>query len=505
MRRGVESRVVSMETELPLELLLTHTRAELERAVAGVDDARCAAGVQGPALAADAPRPTATPSCACGIAGRSSLNCWSASPSIPAACCRTGTSSTRASSCSARPTTPPSTSGRRSSITPTSPSATCARSSPAMLAIDWRPWLDALASRSGLLLRQRLRRRVPEAEPDARAARVVRGRARPAWPRRRSGPRRPAAGSTARRAPPLVFAALDEKVLWGDLADVLHLIVAFAGAPGVAGRRRRWPPCATSLVRAALRRRSTWPATLGGRVGFLSPEFQALMLEIWKVKFLQIPRLNDVIRSTAGRPPRPLPRTTATRPTSRSRSTSATSIASARWPWRRTREPDTTPPVADRRPPACSRSAGRAAAGRGPGAGHRRRRHGRAERRRRGAVHAAEHAERRGARRDHRARQLVDGERHGGGLAAARTDRAHRHPGVHGRARAADGQPPAVARGRGAALGPVRVPRRLRAAASRVVSGARPRAGASATRRPSPPPSTPSTSSSGPSRPIPTR
>ena len=30
MRRGVESRMVSMETELPLELVLTHTRAELE-------------------------------------------------------------------------------------------------------------------------------------------------------------------------------------------------------------------------------------------------------------------------------------------------------------------------------------------------------------------------------------------------------------------------------------------------------------------------------------------
>ena len=33
---------------------------------------------------------------------------------------------------------------------------------------------------------------------------------------------------------------------------------------------------------------------------FLSPQFQALMLEIWKVKFLAIPRLNEVIRSTRG-------------------------------------------------------------------------------------------------------------------------------------------------------------------------------------------------------------
>src|SRR6185503_3275109 len=38
----------------------------------------------------------------------------------------------------------------------------------------------------------------------------------------------------------------------------------------------------------------------GGRIGFLSAEFQSLMLEIWKVKFLKMPRLNEVIRSTAG-------------------------------------------------------------------------------------------------------------------------------------------------------------------------------------------------------------
>ena len=35
LRRGVESRLVSMTYEKPLELLLTHTREELEEAVAG--------------------------------------------------------------------------------------------------------------------------------------------------------------------------------------------------------------------------------------------------------------------------------------------------------------------------------------------------------------------------------------------------------------------------------------------------------------------------------------
>jgi hypothetical protein len=42
------------------------------------------------------------------------------------------------------------------------------------------------------------------------------------------------------------------------------------------------------------------PGYAGGRIGFLSGEFQALMLEIWKVKFLRIPRFGEVIRSTAG-------------------------------------------------------------------------------------------------------------------------------------------------------------------------------------------------------------
>ena len=39
----------------------------------------------------------------------------------------------------------------------------------------------------------------------------------------------------------------------------------------------------------------------GGRFPFLSSTYQDLMLEIWKVKFLQISRFREVIRSTVGR------------------------------------------------------------------------------------------------------------------------------------------------------------------------------------------------------------
>ena len=86
-------------------------------------------------------------------------------------------------------------------------------------------------------------------------------------------------------------------MLWGDLADVFHLVVAFAGGRAAA------PPPVAAMREALVADRFDaiyLAGYAGGRVGFLSEDFQALMLEIWKVKFLQLPRLNAVIRSTAG-------------------------------------------------------------------------------------------------------------------------------------------------------------------------------------------------------------
>ena len=73
-----------------------------------------------------------------------------------------------------------------------------------------------------------------------------------------------------------------------------------------------------------------------GRFPFLSATYQNLMLEIWKVKYLQMPRFGEVIRTTVGRrldhflddgdsPDIPIP------------STSISSIAFASWRWRNRR------------------------------------------------------------------------------------------------------------------------------------------------------------------------
>ena len=69
LRRGIESRVISMVDERPLELLITHTRTELQHALADVKE--------------PVPPGYAEAFLAVQEKWKHSLNCWSASPSIP--------------------------------------------------------------------------------------------------------------------------------------------------------------------------------------------------------------------------------------------------------------------------------------------------------------------------------------------------------------------------------------------------------------------------------------
>src|SRR5262249_37564779 len=70
LRRGIESRVVSMVDERPLETLVTHTRDELQKALARVKE--------------PTPPGYADEFIAVQEKWKHSLNCWSAAPSIPA-------------------------------------------------------------------------------------------------------------------------------------------------------------------------------------------------------------------------------------------------------------------------------------------------------------------------------------------------------------------------------------------------------------------------------------
>ena len=81
---------------------------------------------------------------------------------------------------------------------------------------------------------------------------------------------------------PFRFLAIGEKELWGDLADTFHLVYVFS-------------PKADPL-RKTLAEHHFDGVYLGDRkMGFISEEFRSQMLEIWKVKYLEMARLRMVI------------------------------------------------------------------------------------------------------------------------------------------------------------------------------------------------------------------
>ncbi|HWO39453.1 MAG TPA: hypothetical protein VNO32_62570, partial [Candidatus Acidoferrum sp.] len=70
LRRGIESRVISMADERPLETLITHTREELRQALARVKEPTLPGYAEGFLAVQEK--------------WKYSLNCWSAAPSIAA-------------------------------------------------------------------------------------------------------------------------------------------------------------------------------------------------------------------------------------------------------------------------------------------------------------------------------------------------------------------------------------------------------------------------------------
>jgi len=80
----------------------------------------------------------------------------------------------------------------------------------------------------------------------------------------------------------LRFSAFEEKILWGDLADLLHMVYTFSAAD--------------DPIRKPLGEHHFDAIYVGDRkLGFISEEFRAEMLEIWKVKFLEMSRFREVI------------------------------------------------------------------------------------------------------------------------------------------------------------------------------------------------------------------
>ncbi len=266
LHRGIESRVVSMADERPLEALVTHTSDELRKALARVKE--------------PVPPGYAEEFLAVQEKWKHSLNCWSASPSISGRVLSNWY---------------PIDEGIRlygATYDSTEHFWQAVKYHPDISVADltellgllehknWSPWFARLDGDPTLYL------------PNAYAVEFLRhnlAQERLRWFRDELNGHGLRASDRARLIQQrgdasFRFSAFEEKVLWGDLADLFHLAYNFS--------------LPDDPVRKTLAERHFDAVYLGDRrMGFISEEFRSLMLEIWKVKFLQMPRFREVISS----------------------------------------------------------------------------------------------------------------------------------------------------------------------------------------------------------------
>jgi hypothetical protein len=266
VHEAVESRVVSMIDERPLEVLITHTAEDLQNALARLKE----------------PLPPGYQEAFIDVQEKwkHSLNCWSASPSIPGRVLSNWYPIEEGITLYGA--TYDSTEHFWQAVK-YHPDITVVQLQELLDVIqggDWTPWLARLDNDPDLYL------------PNAYAVEFLRhnlASERLHWFRHELHGHGLRADDRARlvqqrQGSPSRFSAFEEKVVWGDLADLLQLVYTFSPD--------RDP------IRDVLAKYHFDGIYLGERkLGFIGEDFRSLMLGIWKVKYLQIPRFREVIAS----------------------------------------------------------------------------------------------------------------------------------------------------------------------------------------------------------------
>jgi hypothetical protein len=266
LRRGIESRIISMTDERPLEILITHTKEELLQALAAVKE--------------PVPPGYSEAFLAVQEKWKHSINCWSASPIISARVLSNWYPIEEGIQLYGA--TYDSTEHFWQSVKfhPDLTVAQLIKLLGVMKQKDWKPWIARLDDDPKLYL------------PNAYAVEFLRHnltQERFRWFREELDRQGAQASDHARSiqqrgAIPFRFSAYEEKVLWGDLADLFHLVYEFSEP--------------NDPIRSVLAENRFDAIYLGERrMGFISEDFRSLMLEIWRVKYLQIPRFREVISS----------------------------------------------------------------------------------------------------------------------------------------------------------------------------------------------------------------
>jgi hypothetical protein len=266
LRRAVESRVMSMVDERPLETLLTHTSEELQRAIAEVQE--------------PVPPGYADAFLAAQKKWKHAINCWSASPSIPARVLSNWYPIEEG--IRLHGATYDSTEHFWQSVKyhPDVTVAELKELTRALESRDWSAWLKRLDDDPKLYLQ------------NAYAVEFLRHNLAPVrmqWFREELAKHslkdtEHARAAQERGGAAFRFSAFEEKVLWGDLADTLHLLWIFSSDD--------------EPLRNTLGKHHFDGIYLDQRkMGFISEEYRSQMLEIWKVKYLQMARFGEVIRN----------------------------------------------------------------------------------------------------------------------------------------------------------------------------------------------------------------
>ena len=266
LRRGIESRLISMEDERPLEALVTHTSEELRQALARAND--------------PVPPGYGDAFLAVQEKWKHSLNCWSASPSIPGRVLSNWYPIEEGIQLYGATYDSTEHFWQAVKYHPDVTLADLTELLGILTQKDWGPWLARLDGDPKLYL------------PNAYAVEFLRhnlARERLQWFRDELGrhalsTREHAREVQQRSAAPFRFSAFEEKVLWGDLADMFHLVYTLS--------------LPEDPIRKALGAQHFDAVYLGDRrMGFISEEFRSLMLEIWRVKYLKMERFREVISS----------------------------------------------------------------------------------------------------------------------------------------------------------------------------------------------------------------
>jgi hypothetical protein len=266
LRRGIESRIVSMVDERPLQVLVTHTGQELQQAIAHVQE--------------PVPPGYAEQFLAVQSKWKHSLNCWSASPSIPGRVLSNWYPIKEGIQLHGDKYDSTEHFWQAVKYHPNITVGELVELIVLLEGRDWSAWLNRLDSDPRLYL------------PNAYAVEFLRHNLAPErfrWFRDELRLHGLKAGDRARLVQQrgivsFRFSAFEEKVLWGDLADLFHLVYTFS-LPDDPARK----------ILAEHRFDAIYICER--QMAFISEEFRSQMLEIWKVKYLEMPRFREVIQS----------------------------------------------------------------------------------------------------------------------------------------------------------------------------------------------------------------